>query len=351
MKKIKKVFVGMSGGVDSSVSAYLLKKKGYDVTGIFIHSYNLDGCSEKDSEDARRAAEEIGIPFYVWDFQEEYKRQVVDYMVSGYEKGLTPNPDVMCNKEIKFGSFFRRAMELGADYVATGHYAVIKHSRGYHRLFKGRDKEKDQSYFLWTLGQNELSRTIFPVGNFSKSKVRRIAKAARLHNADKKDSQGICFLGKISIKDFLKKRIPPKQGDILNENGEKIGEHDGAWYYTIGQRHGFGLASGKPLYISEKNIEKNTITVSGVESKNLEASEITVSDINRITDETKKPFQAYMRVRYRQPLQAVFVTPLRNDHFVARCSHPIKFAAIGQSAVFYSRKGEVIAGGNIESFS
>ena len=222
-KKARLVFVGMSGGVDSSVAAYLLKKQGYDVVGVFMRCYNLDGCSERDAEDARRVAEHIGIPFYVWDFEDEYKERVVKYMVDGYRAGITPNPDVMCNREIKFGLFFKKALSMGADYVATGHYVRLRRKRisniqypisnkkkkkleiGNWKLEIAKDPNKDQSYFLWTLNQESLAHCLFPVGDYLKPKVREIARKAKLPTADKKDSQGICFLGIIDIFEFLKK--------------------------------------------------------------------------------------------------------------------------------------------------
>ncbi|MEK7062321.1 MAG: tRNA 2-thiouridine(34) synthase MnmA, partial [Patescibacteria group bacterium] len=229
MKKNKKktVFVAMSGGVDSSVAALLLNKQGYNVIGVFMRCYNLDGCSERDAEDARRVAEKLNIPFYVWDFEEEYKKKVVEYMVKGYKKGITPNPDVMCNREIKFGLFLEKALSMRADYVATGHYVRIKNYelgiRGgkkplfiiHNLLFIAKDTNKDQSYFLWTLTQKQLKHCLFPIGEYLKSEVRKIAKKAGLLTAEKKDSQGICFLGKVSLDDFLKNYIPEKRGDVL----------------------------------------------------------------------------------------------------------------------------------------
>ncbi len=205
----KKVFVGMSGGVDSSVAAMLLRDEGYEVVGVFMRCYNLDGCAERDAEDARRVAEHFGIPFYVWDFEEEYKQRVVDYMIEGYRAGITPNPDVMCNREIKFGLFLKKALAAGADYVATGHYVRISgtvpaRSRdGSARLFEAKDKTKDQSYFLWTLTQAELVKCLFPIGDYLKSEVRAMARAKGIPTAEKKDSQGICFLGQISVDRFF----------------------------------------------------------------------------------------------------------------------------------------------------
>ena len=249
-RKNKTVFVGMSGGVDSSVAAALLSAEGYDVVGIHLRCFNVDGCAARDAEDARRAAETLGIPFYTLDFEEEYKTKVVSYMVDGYRQGITPNPDVMCNREIKFGLFLKKALEMGADFVATGHY-VKKEERRKKKELKthssfiiphlslsiAKDGNKDQSYFLWTLTQDDLKHCLFPIGEYKKPEVRKLAKKYNLPNAEKKDSQGICFLGQVTLSDFLKDYIPEKKGAVVTESGEKIGEHIGAHFYTIGQRH------------------------------------------------------------------------------------------------------------------
>ena len=360
----KKVFVGMSGGVDSSVAAFLLKKQGYDVIGIFIKCFNLDGCAERDAEDARRVAEKLKIPFYVWNFEEEYKKKVVDYMVEGYKKGITPNPDVMCNREIKFGLFLEKALEMETDYVATGHYIKIKKLKIknqndnskfkiIYKLSQANDKNKDQSYFLWTLTQKQLKHCLFPIGNYLKSEVRKIAKKADLPIAEKKDSQGICFLGKVSLSEFLKKYIPEKKGDVLNINGEKIGKHKGAHFYTIGQRHGLGIGGfKKPYYIVEKNVKKNIIVVAeGDDNLVLYKKEIELINVNFIN-----PVNSYIlknirikvltRVRYRQPLVPA-ILKIKNSKLKIEFDAPVKFVAPGQSAVFYSKKGEMLGGGVI----
>lgn len=370
IKKAKKlkVFVGMSGGVDSSVAAYLLKKQGYDVVGVFMKCYNLDGCSEKDAEDARRVAEKLDIPFYVWDFEDEYKKKVVDYMVDGYRKGITPNPDVMCNKEIKFGLFFEKALEMGADFVSTGHYVRVEQinrsrkifsqgvsgatpksypSQKYSAaLFEARDKNKDQSYFLWTLTQKQLSRCLFPIGDYLKPEVRKIAKKAGLLTAEKKDSQGICFLGQVSIDDFLKDYIPEKKGDILLD-GKKIGKHKGAHFYTIGQRHGLGVSGKNPYYISEKDVKKNVIKiVEGDNHPDLYKKEIELTDLNFIG---KMPMEMRVmaRVRYRQPLAPAKLIKDKGKYKLV-FDDPVKFVAPGQSAVWYDLRGQMLGGGVIK---
>ncbi len=340
----KTVFIGMSGGVDSSVSAAILKTQGYQVIGVYMKCWNVDGCEERDAEDARRAAESLDIPFYVFDFKEEYKKRVVEYMVEGYKSGITPNPDVECNREIKFGLFYDKAISLGADFIATGHYVENKNGK----LFAAKDKNKDQSYFLWTLKPEQIKKCIFPLGKINKPEVRVLAKKFNLHNAEKKDSQGICFLGMVSIEDFLKQYIPEKAGDILNENGEKIGTHKGAYYYTIGQRHGLGVGGSKnPLFVKEKDIKKNIIVLAeGEDNPSLLTSKIIISGINLINKSLKFPLNCFGRVRYRQPLFSCKINKV-GDNLEVVFNKPQKFVASGQSFVFYSKSGEMLGGGII----
>ncbi|MDE1874482.1 MAG: tRNA 2-thiouridine(34) synthase MnmA [Patescibacteria group bacterium] len=274
----KKVFVGMSGGVDSSVSAALFKERGFDVTGVFIKVWQPDwlesagGCSwREDRLDAMRVAVHLGISFVTLDLEREYKKEVVDHMIVEYRAGRTPNPDVMCNRHVKFGAFFDWAMEQGADYVATGHYAQVResddgHGRRVFDLVAGADPSKDQSYFLWTLGQKELSRTLFPVGGMEKSETRRLARRFGLPVAEKKDSQGLCFMGKIDIKEFISHYVTPRRGDVLDQSGNVIGHHDGALFLTVGERHGFTVTTktpdDAPYYVIARDLDKNTVTVS-----------------------------------------------------------------------------------------
>ena len=407
MKNInKKVFVGMSGGVDSSVTAFLLKKKGYDVVGVFMKCWTSSNeCeAERDAEDARRVAGKLGIPFYVWDFEKEYKKKVVNYMVEEYRCGLTPNPDVMCNKEIKFGLFLKKALKFGADYVATGHYVrlarvkssssskVIKGSNSSKKLYKpyelyklltAVDKNKDQSYFLWTLTQGQLKHCLFPIGDYQKSEVRKMAKKAGLPTAEKKDSQGICFLGRVRLGDFLAQYIKPKVGQVrlaLKDGSYKvIGKHSGAQFYTIGQRH-IGMANRgltrlptrsqakagteglaqktnfKPLYVVEKDIRANTLVVAeGSDNPALFRKEVELEDVNFINHETSslirankgyKEIKVLARVRYRQPLfSALFI--IHNSSFKLVFDKPQRFIAAGQSAVLYSKFGRMLGGGII----
>ncbi|KKR88921.1 MAG: tRNA-specific 2-thiouridylase MnmA [Candidatus Wolfebacteria bacterium GW2011_GWA1_44_24] len=386
LKKVKnkkrKVFIGMSGGVDSSVAAFLLKKQGYEVIGVFMKCFNLDGCAERDAEDARRVAGKLNIPFYVWDFEKEYKKKVVNYMVEGYRKGITPNPDVMCNKEIKFGLFLKKALEMGADFVATGHYVRLDRSPNtpaqgvsgatpksypsqerWVSLLIARDINKDQSYFLWTLTQKQLKHCLFPIGDYLKSEVREIARKAGLPTAEKKDSQGICFLGKVTLDEFLKQYIPEKRGAVLSVSGEKLGEHKGAHFYTIGQRHidivnrKTQIANSAPIYVVEKNIGTNTLVVAESDRNSaLYKKEIELKDINFINSNmTNRSFnqRIFVRVRYRQPLSGAILNCMKKSCRLI-FEKPQKYVAPGQSAVFYGKKGhtyrqtgEILGGGVI----
>jgi len=343
---MKQVFVGLSGGVDSSVAALLLKQEGFAVTGIHLKCYNLDGCAERDADDARRVAETIGIPFYAFDMEREYKEKVVEYMAEGYRQGLTPNPDVMCNKEIKFGLFLAQAKRLGANFVATGHYVRLeKHPDGSCALYAARDKNKDQSYFLWTLSQEELMHCLFPLGNLEKPDVRRIAKEHGLPTAEKKDSQGICFMGQVTLEEFLSDRIPAKEGDIVKENGEVIGKHAGAHAYTPGQRHGLKLGgNARPLYVTRKDMGENTVTVAEKDDV-IGTSEIAMNDVNFINKPIEGPVM--VRLRYREPLFPGTLSEIAAGKYALRFETPQKFVAPGQSAVWYATSGEMLGGGVI----
>ncbi len=375
-KQGKKVFVGLSGGVDSSVSAALLKKAGYDVTGVFIKVWQPDigECTSKqDRLDAMRVCAKLDIPFFTLDLEKEYKNEIIDYMIAEYKAGRTPNPDVMCNKYIKFGGFFRWALQQGADFVATGHYAQVRritnpnnnHSHiltnevYVFELLAGADKNKDQSYFLWTLTQHELSKTLFPIGHLEKPEVRKLAEKFGLATAIKKDSQGLCFIGKIDMKDFLKMYIKEKKGKVLNEKGKTIGEHDGAYYLTIGQRHGFKITEktpeDSPYYVVSKDIKNNTVTVSQkppVSEK--ESNIISLEKISWISgnepDLSKpvRPGKYSARIRYRQPLEECRIVKSskpKAENLELHFTNPQKAVTEGQSAVIYD--GEICLGGGI----
>ena len=300
--KTKKVFVAMSGGVDSSVSAALLKQAGFDVSGVYMRQWSPKVLGQEciwrgERQDAMRVAQKLGIKFLTWDFSKEYEKEVGKYMINSYKNGVTPNPDVMCNKIIKFGLFFDKAIKSGADFIATGHYAKIKNSK----LLEAKDKNKDQTYFLWTLNKNQLSKILFPVGGITKPEVRKLAKKFKLHIAGKKDSQGICFIGPLDMKNFLKSYIKPKKGQILSLSGEPIAEHDGVYYYTIGQRHGLDIKNGKgPYFVIKKDVKKNIIYVG--KEKDLLSKRAVIKNIHWIEKPKGFPVQLSAKMRYRAPL-------------------------------------------------
>ncbi len=417
--------MGLSGGVDSAVSAALLQKAGYDVTGVFIKVWQPDWleCNWKEERrEAMRVAAHLGIPFITLDLEKEYKEGVIDYMLAEYKAGRTPNPDVMCNREVKFGAFWRWTKSQGADYIATGHYARIKYrniddadlylreafsprklgEKGslrhasasvnvIYQLFAGRDKNKDQSYFLWTLNQDNLAHTLFPVGHLEKTEVRKLAHKFKLPNADKKDSQGLCFIGKVDVKDFLAHYLKAEPGNVLNEEGEIIGKHQGALFFTIGERHGFTITKKTPdddrYYVIDKDMEQNTITVSNrIVGKDYSSSQktIRISNINWIagtapidnsiapplgrqesleeerSDERGRAPAArsggandssslvntlHARSRYRQPLQNIKIHSVNMFETIVEFKKPQDALTPGQSLVIYN--GEECVGGGI----
>lgn len=356
MKKLnnqekRKVFIGLSGGVDSSVSAVLLKEAGYDVTGVFIQGWYPDWmeCSWRDDRlDAMRVAVALEIPFITLDLEKEYKKEVVDYMVSEYRAGRTPNPDVMCNKYVKFGTFLTWALAQGADYVATGHYARVGVDG---TLLSGRDKGKDQSYFLWTLTKEQLSHVLFPVGDMEKDEVRKLAKKYGLSTAEKKDSQGICFMGQVDIVEFLSHYIEKKRGDVLDEQGRTIGTHDGATYLTLGVRHGFTVTEKtpdeRPYYVIARDVEKNTITVSHRAPDGTltsEKKEFSLSSVNWIGDQPESGKKYKARVRHLGELLPCMVEVVNAHEAEIGFDTPLTIAS-GQSIVVYD--GDICLGGAI----
>lgn len=362
----KKVYVGLSGGVDSAVSAALLKEQGYDVAGVFIKAWtptmDADGFAQpctwkEDRRSAMRVAAVLDIPFFTLDLEKEYKEEVVDYMIREYKAGRTPNPDVMCNKEIKFGAFLKWALEKGADFVATGHYARIgflspdqgESGRRPIGVMEAKDKNKDQSYFLWTLTAEQLQHVLFPVGGLEKREVRKLAEKFGLPQATRKDSQGLCFLGQVDMKEFLHHYIESKRGDVLNEEGEVIGYHDGALFFTLGERHGFTITEksdkDEPMYVVGKNIEKNTITVAKkvvVKKSESEIKKFRLQNINITSEIPKEKIEC--RFRYRQEKLTCKVIEKDGENFV-EFENLEEIPASGQSVVFYD--GELCLGGAI----
>lgn len=350
MKK-EKVFVGLSGGVDSSVAALRLIKAGYDVTGVFIKVWHPDFlvCNwEQERLDAMRVAAHLDIPFLTCDAEAAYRDEVAKYFISEYIEGRTPNPDVMCNKHVKFGSFFEFAKQHGADYIATGHYAQKINLEGKEELHRGIDTNKDQSYFLYSLSQRQLDYALLPVGSSTKDVIRKEAEKAGIPTAAKKDSQGVCFLGHIDIGDFLSHYVKLHKGSVVTEKGEVVGEHNGALIYTIGQRHGFTINTStekrEAYFVIGKDIEKNQVIVSS--EKPLLHQDNILSIVNlelRTNLETGVTLE--VQTRYRQKPFAVKVHSVTNEKIEIVIQEECEATAKGQSCVFY--QGDICLGGGI----
>jgi tRNA-specific 2-thiouridylase len=394
---MKRVIVGLSGGVDSSVAAYLLKEQGYEVIGLFMKNWHDDSVTISnecpwldDSNDAMLVADKLGIPFQTVDLSEQYKERIVDYMFKEYENGRTPNPDVLCNREIKFDVFMKIAMELGADYVATGHYCrkgvILKNGKEIYQLLTGVDANKDQSYFLCQLSQQQLSKSLFPIGELTKPEVREMASKLDLVTAEKKDSQGLCFIGKVKLPDFLQQQLKPKEGQIVEifkensiykgshpdfinleakleflsrkkeyhlEDGKVIGKHQGAHYFTKGQRKGLAVGGHvEPLFVIETDVKSNIIyTGEGKAHPGLYKTVLFVKneelhwireDLKLCTDETLK---VMARIRYRQPLQMATLFKVNSGLYV-EFENPQSAITEGQFVAWYL-KDELVGSGVI----
>lgn len=337
----------MSGGVDSSVAALLLKQQGYEVVGVYMKNWSQDlpgiKCSwEEDYQDAKRVAVQLGIDFKMYDFEKEYKKRVVDYMLREYKAGHTPNPDVMCNQEVKFKLFLETCLDDGADFITTGHYARAKAGK----LYMAKDANKDQTYFLHRVSSDALKKTIFPLGELTKPEVRELAKKHKLITADKKESMGICFVGKVGIKDFLLQYVKPKAGKIIDQHGKVIGEHDGAIFYTIGQRHGLEVGGGLPYYVSGKDMKKNIIYVTtNLQDENLWSREVKLTDVFWINEKPDKQDKLTVRLRHRAKLIPAKLLNKSSNFWIAELNDEVRALTPGQSAVFYS--GNLCLGGGI----
>jgi len=346
-QRSQKVLVALSGGVDSSVAAALLQEQGHVVEGAFIVTWQapwLPCTWREERRDAMRVAAHLDIPFHTVNLAKEYERDVVTYFVEEYQRGRTPNPDVMCNKHVKFGGFFDWAMRHGFDTIATGHYAQILHHQGTYMLHAGVDTNKDQSYFLWTLTQDHLAHTLFPVGVYDKPNVRTLAKHYNLPTAHKKDSQGVCFLGKVDMKSFLAHYIPPHPGDVLDTTGKPIGRHDGTAYYTLGQRHGFTITrkgpNTPPLFVTSKDMNRNTITVAprpNTEDAHVASARQTLvlEHTNWINNAPEQGTKVTARLRYRQPLWPATLTAQSATSCSITPTTPQPYLPLGQSVVLY----------------
>jgi tRNA-specific 2-thiouridylase len=336
---MKTVVVGMSGGVDSSVSAWLLKEQGYRVIGLFMKNWEEADArgvckASVEYEDASRICEQIQIPIYSVNFVEEYREQVFSEFLADLQKGLTPNPDILCNREIKFKVFLEKAKELGANFLATGHYCRLSTE---HHLLKGKDPDKDQSYFLHAVKQKALTQTIFPVGHLHKTEVRAIARKQKLATSEKKESTGICFIGERKFKPFISKYLCYHSGDLQLLSGQIVGKHDGAAFYTIGQRKGLGLGGeGAPWYVVDKDITRNIVYVErGENHPALFSSALIASRATWITDTPIFPLRCTAKIRYRQVDQPCIVYAEENETLRAVFDTPQRAITPGQSIVFY----------------
>lgn len=350
------VIVGMSGGVDSSVTALLLKQQGYNVIGLFMKNWeekDINGVctSSKDYDDVCKVCQKIGIPYYSVNFAKEYYEKVFKYFLESYKAGRTPNPDVLCNREIKFDLFLKKALSLGADKIATGHYAKVYKKNGEFLLQKAKDKTKDQTYFLNQLNQTQLSYAMFPLGDICKTEVRKIAKENGLVTANKKDSTGICFIGERNFKNFLSTYLPFKEGEIRTLDEKVVGKHSGLMFYTLGQRRGLGIGgqkggNGERFFVIKKDLENNILYVEQGEDEKLLSSGLKANSFNWIPKKPEKPFECFAKFRYRQPDQKVEVTPTDYGAEIV-FKQPQRAVTEGQYVVLYDKDENCLGGGEI----
>ncbi len=361
MNKNLQVIVGMSGGVDSAVAALQLQQAGYSVEGLFMKNWEEDDdeqycAAAEDFADAQRVCDQLGITLHSINFASEYWDHVFEYFLAEYRAGRTPNPDIMCNKEIKFKAFLDHALGLGADYIATGHYARIEKTGTRFRLLTGLDSSKDQSYFLYTLGQKQLQHSLFPLGNIQKAEVRKIAAEANFINHAKKDSTGICFIGERKFNTFLNRFIPAQPGDIVTPDGQVIGQHNGLMFFTMGQRQGLGIggiknADESPWFVVDKNLDNNQLIVAqGHEHPLLLHSILHASQLHWINEKPSQlPLPCEARIRYRQTSQACTLQSFSNDHLTIKFEKPQRAITPGQSVVIY-QGDECLGGGIIDHY-
>lgn len=357
--KKKRVVVGMSGGVDSAVSAALLKEQGFDVVGLYMSNWketDPNGCctGEQDWTDVRYVCDKIGIPYYSVDFSKQYMDNVFKLFVEEYKKGRTPNPDVLCNREVKFGPFADFARELGADYIATGHYCRVRHDGDMHYLLRAKDENKDQTYFLNQVSSHQLRDVIFPLGDLTKPEVRELALKFDIPVAKKKDSTGICFIGERNFRQFLSQYIPMKDGDIVTQDGKVVGRHHGVYFYTLGQRRGLGIGgsadgNGERWFVLGKDVANNRLIVSQGEDDILFKDGLVTEGFNFITPAPAKEFDCEVRIKHRQPLQRAHLSVLDNGDTRIVFNEKQRAIAEGQYAVVYY--GNICLGGGVINHS
>lgn len=370
VKKAKKrVIVGMSGGVDSTMAAALLKKQGYDVVGVFMDLWKEKGHKKdglRDRKDAEEIAKILKIPFYFINASKEFRKEVVGYFLDEIGNGRTPNPCVVCNERIKFNFLFKKMLEMDADFVATGHYAEIVDSKGEYRLKIPRDNEKDQTYFLYNLKQEQLKKIIFPIGKYEKAEIKKMAKKMKLPVFEKDESQNICFIHEKTPNEFIKRNLKLSHGDIVTTDGSKIGTHEGLELYTIGQRKGINIGGNGPYYVVDRNFKNNQLIVTNNENDPAICRKSMLVEVkNWVSDEPKMPMEINVKIRYRHPLVRGIIHPVKSLHgrvvegkfnrvksrknnvYMIEFNQPQKAVTPGQSAVFYSDKNEVLGGGII----
>lgn len=353
----KTVVVGMSGGVDSSVAALLLKEQGFNVIGLFMKNWeekdqNGTCTSQQDYDDMCSVCDKIEIPYYSVNFSKEYYDRVFSYFLKSYEEGRTPNPDVLCNREIKFDLFLKKALSLGADFIATGHYAKVYEKNGLFYLKKALDKTKDQTYFLNQLNQDQLSFAMFPLGNLPKTEVRKIAEKNGLITAHKKDSTGICFIGERNFKNFLSTYLPFQDGEIRTLDEKVVGKHNGLMFYTLGQRRGLGIGgqkdgNGERFFVVKKDLKNNVLYVTQGEDDELLSKALDANTFNWIPKIPEKPFECFAKFRYRQPDQKVFVSPTSNNTVHIDFAEGQRAVTEGQFVVLYDQDENCLGGGEI----
>jgi tRNA-uridine 2-sulfurtransferase len=353
----KRVIVGMSAGVDSSVAAAVLKEQGYDVIGVFLHFWKEPGqdalrenkcCSLESQEDARKVAQILDIPLYTVNAAKEFKKEVVDYFLQETKAGRTPNPCVVCNERIKFNFLFRKMLEMDGDFVATGHYAEIRNKNGKYHLYTSTDEEKDQTYFLYSLTQKQLSRILFPVGGYKKPKIREKAQKLKLPVFDKEDSQGLCFTPEKTPTEFIKRNLTLSSGDIVTTEGKKIGTHEGLEMYTIGQRKGINIGGNGPYFVVDRDFKNNKLIVTNDEKNDRIYKKTMLVEIkNWIAEEPIFPMEANIKIRYRHQLVRGIIKSTKGQSVEVEFFQPQKAVTPGQSAVFYADDNEVLGGGII----